>query len=164
MGIMKRAFLVCLVAITSATGLMAQQSIIGKWKIVGIQAQGINIDLENPVSGKKLISAEIEKQSGKAPDSATVNQAYTMFASMFEGMSVEFTKDGKGIAMIPDGTGGLKADTASYTVDYSKGIVKTESKEEGMPKNEEMTIKFDGDYLVMIKTKDGETMRLKRTK
>ena len=162
---MKRLFIAGIVVLMAAGGVQAQSNtIVGKWKIASLQGGGLSLDLENPENTRKALAEQIAKESGKPADSATLAQTLTMFTSMFENMSLEFTKDGKGIYIMGDGMGGTKSDTATYTVDYAKGIVKTVSKEEGQAKNEEMTIKFEGDYLTMVKVTDGETVKLRRIK
>jgi hypothetical protein len=161
---MKRLLLAGLVVLLGTVGAMAQNSIIGKWKVASVNAEGMTIDLEKPENTKKLLAAQFAKESGKEADSATINQMYTMFTTVFQGMSIEFTKSGMGIfTMSNPRESGVKTDTARYTVDYAKGIMNTVSKEEGKEKHEQMNIKFEGEYLVMAK-EEGETIRLKRSK
>jgi hypothetical protein len=83
----------------------------------------------------------------------------------FEDMSMEFTADGKGIvSMSNPATGAIMGDTDTYTVDYDKGVLHTYSKKEGKEKKEQINFKFEGEYLVMKKQDDEETVRLKRVK
>lgn len=162
---MKRLLLAGLVFFLATGGAMAQNSIVGKWKVAGLTAEGMNFDLDKPEQTKKLLAEQFQKQAGKAPDTAMLEQMYTMLTSTFQTMVLEFTSNGKGIVSLNNPMSGEpKNDTASYTVDYAKGIVNTTSKEEGQEKNEQMKFKFEGEYLVMTKENEGVTLRLRRAK
>src|SRR5215212_3115453 len=133
MKFLQRSLLIVLVVIIGTASANAQKnSIVGKWKVASLNVEGLSIDLENPEATRKLLADQIQKESGKTPDSATISMAYNMMTMIFEGMRMEFTASGKGIYVIPDPSSGMKTDTANYTVDYTKGVLNTVSKEDGV--------------------------------
>ena len=162
---MKRLFLFALLAVMACGAAVAQKnSVVGKWKIASINVDGMDLDLENPASIKKMLTEQIQKESGQVPDSNTVNMAYSMMAQALEGMRLEFTAGGKGFFEMPNPMGATQKDTCSYTMDYATGIMKTVDTKDG--KKEQMTFQFVGDYLVMTKqeAKGPEVVKLKRVK
>jgi hypothetical protein len=165
MKLLQRSLFIGLLVIIGSGSAMAQKNtVVGKWKVAAIDIVGLSIDLENPVAAKKLLADQI-KQSGQSADSATIEMAYSAMTMMLDKMYIEFTSDGKGIYVIPDPMAGTKTDTAAYTVDYEKGLLNTVKKEGGVDKKEQANIKFDGDYLTMVKNnEEKDTIKLKRVK
>jgi hypothetical protein len=166
MKFMKRIFFLVAVVFVSTISFAQSNSIIGKWKFASITTADFSVDLENPASMKKMLIEQIEKEGGKVPDSVELNAGIEMMSSMFRDMRMEFTTDGKAIAFIPDpsGSGKVIGDTAKFTVDYTKGVMNTVSVKEGKEKKEQMTFKFDGEYLVMTKPDENESIKMKRVK
>jgi hypothetical protein len=161
---MKRLLLVLTAAILSTCLYAQSPSIVGKWKVASVKAGGVDIDMENPASIKKMLADQIQKEGGQAPDSATLNMAYTMVTGVFEKMQFEFTQDGKGVISVPDETGTMRQETATYKVDYASGVLSTTSKENGKEKKEDMKIRFEGEYMWMTKGNGQETIKLRRVK
>lgn len=114
--------------------------------------------------GKLLIAAQMEEKTGSKPDSSVVETAYAEMTSVFASVNLEFNSTGKGIYSVILPSGELKKDTATYTVDYQKGILNNVSIEEGEQKKDTINIKFEGNYLTMINNEKKETVKLKRIK
>ena len=162
---MKRIFFVLVVIFIGITGFSQKASIVGQWKFASLDTKEFKVDLENPASMKKALVEQIEKEGGAVPDSAALAAGIEMMSTMFKDMRMEFTADGKAIALIPDpGAGSLIGDTATYTIDYAKGIINTVSVKEGKEKKEQINIKFDGEYLIMTKPAEEEIIKMRRVK
>jgi len=90
--------------------------------------------------------------------------AFNMMSSVFKSMTFEFTSDGKAVFSAPGEDGGLKQETAKYTIDYTTGTLTTVEMIDGKQKKETMKISFQGDYLTMEKTDKKEIIKVKRAK
>jgi hypothetical protein len=165
---MKRLTIICfLLAAGTITAFSQKNTVVGKWKPVSFTTQGISVNLDNPAETKKLIAGQISTATGKEADSAQVEMMYNMVAGMISKMSFEFTSKGQAISSIPDmaGMGIPTTDTASYVVDYEKGIITATSKQEdGTEKKEVSKFHFDGEFLVVDYDGKGEIFKLKREK
>src|SRR5688572_12909976 len=150
MKIIQRCFIALFILLLSVPALAQKNSVVGKWTIVSLDAEGISINLEKPEESKLRLAAQIEKKTGSKPDSAVLENAYAEMSSLVTGTIVEFTSSGKGIFYAPMGSGEIKKDTATYTVDYEKGILNTISLEEGQQINVITKIKFEGEYLTLM--------------
>jgi hypothetical protein len=161
---MKRVLWIVLLTVIGTTAFAQKNTIVGKWKVAAINAEGLNLNLEDRESMKKMLIEQVEKETGEKPDSASIEAGLNMMISMFETMSLEFAKDGKSkFSMIDPEGSDMKVETGTYTVDYAAGLIRTiTSDEDGKEKKEEMKMKFEGDYLVLTKVDKKETIRLKR--
>jgi hypothetical protein len=164
MKMVHRLIVAVFIMVLSIPAIAQKKTVVGKWKIVSLDAEGISINLEKPEESKLIFAAQIEKESGSKPDSAMVENAYSSLSTMFATMQLEFTTTGKGIYSVPLPGGDVKKDTATYTVDYTKGILNTTTIEEGKKKTDNIKIKFEGDYLIMINDEKKETIKVKRSK
>ena len=162
---MKHFLLIAIFAIIGTGSAFAQKnSIVGKWTFASLSSPDFSFDLENPSAAKKFLLDEIKKEGGQVPDSATLDMAFTMMASAFNSMSFEFTSDGKAIFSAPGEEGGLKQETAKYSVDYTAGTLTTIETIDGKEKKETIKISFKDDYLTMEKSDKKEIIKVKRAK
>ena len=164
MKIIQRCFIVLFILLLSVPALAQKNSLVGKWTIVSLDVLGMTINLEKPAESKLKIASHIEKEKGSKPDSVVVENAYAEMKSMFAGTIVEFTSSGKGIYYVTLPSGEIKIDSATYVVDYDKGILTTISFEEGQQINVITKIKFEGEYLTLIKGEQQELVVFKRSK
>jgi hypothetical protein len=164
MKLFPKLFVVVFAIILCIPAVAQNKTVVGKWTVVGVNAEGMDIDLENPAKSKQQLAIQMQKETGAKADSASVEVAFATMASMIDGMTVEFTSKGKGIFFIPLPSGEIKSDTASYTVDYAKGVMNTSSMEGGVQVKDKLKIKFEGDYLTMINEEKNEAIKVKRIK
>jgi len=163
--LMKHFLVIVFLAVLGSSPAFAQKNnIVGKWTFASISSSEFSFDLENPVAAKKLLIEEIKKEGGQIPDSTTLDLAITMMTAAFDLMSFEFTTDGKAIFSAPAEEGGLKQETAKYTVDYTAGTLTTIETIDGKEKKEVIKISFKGDYLTMEKVDKKEIIKVKRAK
>lgn len=163
---MKRVLLMMLVVLLGTGAVVAQQkSVVGKWKISKIRTEGMDLNLEDPAAIKKMISEQISKESGAAPDSASLEMAYAMTTSLFEKMRIEFTADGRLLTRIVGPDGKANNEEAKYKVNPKTAILTTTSKKDGKEMVEEQKVSFEGEYLVLEKKgQEAETVILRRIK
>ncbi len=163
---MKRIFFLIALVFAGTITFAQTNSIVGKWKFANLDTKEFKVDLENPASMKKTMIEQIEKEGGTVPDSTTLAAAIEMMVSMFMSMKMEFTADGKAIAFIPspDGSDEMMMDTASYTIDYTTGILNTISEKNGKEVKEQIIIKFEADYMIMAKPEEQEIIKMRRVK
>lgn len=163
---MKKQWLIVVAAVLLSVASFAQKnSIVGKWQIASIKTNGLDMNLENPAALKKMMSEQMEKE-GQKPDSAQLEMVFNMLTAVFNGMRMEFKADGTANFVVPNGQGGEpKTEIAKYTADYTKGVLTTVSNQKGTEKKEDMTFKFEGEYLILHKEdkgEEGETIKLKK--
>jgi hypothetical protein len=163
---MKKQWLFALVAVLLSVASFAQKnSVVGKWQIASIKTGGLDMNLENPADLKKMMSEQMEKE-GRKPDSAQLEMVFNMLTAVFNGMRMEFKADGTANFVVPNPQGGEpKTELAKYTADYAKGIMTTVSTQKGTEKKEDMSFKFEGEYLILHKEgkgEEGETLKLKK--
>src|SRR5215204_4191057 len=101
MKILSRLTVAVFIMALSMPAVAQKKSLVGKWTIVSLDAEGISINMEKPAESKRIFASQIEKETGSKPDSAMVENAYASLSSMFATMKLEFTSTGKGIYHVP---------------------------------------------------------------
>jgi len=161
---MKQLFVLFLSLAFVFSAQAQNKTIVGKWMISSFSGDGLSIDLDNPSVTKKTLAEQLKKEMGAEPDSSQIEMTYQMIIPMFNAMTFTFTTDGKAIYQTVDKNGQLISDTASYSADFTKGILTTVSKEGSEEKKESSGISFENDYLVLHHNERGEVIKLKRIK
>ena len=160
---MKRLTLIALLFVAGSMAAIAQNSLVGKWKLSSYSGEGVNVNLDNPAETKKTFAEQLKKETGKETDSAQIEMVYNIVVPMFNSMTIEFTNKGKAYFNMPNAMGVSVADTVTYSADYTKGIFTTTSKtEDGNEKKETSKFSFKGALLVVENTEKGEIIKLKR--
>ena len=158
---MKYIFALGFLFIMSLSVSAQKKSVVGKWKISSINSAGTDLDLEHPDGIKKMLADEMKKE-GKEADSATVEQTFTTVIGALKSLEFEFTNNGLFLVTATNMDHKQKTDSLTYTVDYSKNLVKTTSNKNGTPKTNEMAISFDKEYLVLNNAAEKQVLKLKK--
>lgn len=140
------------------------KTIVGKWMLSSFSGDGLSVDLENPTTTRKALAEQLKAQMGTEPDSSMIELTYQMLVPTFNAMSVTFTSDGKAIYQSAGKNGQVISDTASYTADFTKGILTTVIKTGGEEIKEVGAISFENELLVIRHEEKGEIIKMKRVK
>ena len=157
---MKKFLLSLAVMLLTVIAFAQEKTVVGTWKIVRIQSEEVDIDLQNKATLKAFVSKIFEAQ-GQQADSAQVEQFAQIMTKQFEGARMIFNANGECEYLLPGEGGQTKSDKASYTVDYAKKIMYTTSKSTG--KKEEVQFSFENDRLVVHEKDSKETISLVRS-
>lgn len=138
-------------AISVAT-FAQNKTVVGKWKLSTLTAQGVTFNIEDP----QQIKGELKKQfeaSGAQADSAMVEMVFKSIYDALANMVFDFGTNGK-LTMNVSQDGQEKKEEEDYTVDYAKGVIVSKGRE----KEQNIAFKFDNDNLILtVEDQPGKT-------
>jgi hypothetical protein len=162
---MKQILCIAVAAMMSFTAFAQEGTIVGKWKIAKITAEGMVMNLEKPEEFKAAM-AEQMKAAGQDADDAQLDMAVSMIIGQFDNVSFDYAADGSYTAVTPDESnpGSTKTIKGTYTFDKATGKLSTTSKEGSKESTKTSTIKFEGDYVIVQPSEEKVVLTLKRVK
>jgi len=140
---MKRIFFFAVLTALSFSVFAQEKSVVGKWKLTKLNSQGVTFNIEDPAQMKSELTKQFEA-SGQPVDSNMVNMVFNQLYLSLSTLTFDFGSDGK-LLIDAKSEDAPKKEEENYTVDYTKGVITSKSKE----KEQKIGFKFEGETLIL---------------